>query len=174
MAMTSSSGTWLSAMSSKSSELMGPVSVATFFGGSASETKCGSTSYSTLMARMASFDRAFIHRSDADDFVARPENLRAGLLNDLDRFHAGHLLGGTGVDADDLGVRVGAAQNASRQQALRVVVVGIFRAAGGLRWAIDAIDLLAQQRTCRRIGPTVLAHDCFPPDCASATARMPS
>ncbi len=54
IAMTSSSGTWLSCMSSKSSRLIGPLSVAMFLGGSASETKCGSTSYSTLMARTAS------------------------------------------------------------------------------------------------------------------------
>ena len=139
-AMTCSSGTWLSSMSSKSSWLMGPVLAAMFFGGSASETKCGSTSYCTLMARTASSAVDFVDGGDADHFVARPENLRARLLNDLDRLYARHLLGRAGVDAGDARMRVRTAQDLAREQAVGVVVVGVLGAAGGLHRAIDARD----------------------------------
>ena len=86
------------------------------------------------------FGGAFIDSGDSDDFVASPENLHAWALDDFDRFHARHFFRGAGINADDFGVGVRTAQDFAGQQSLRVVVVGIFRAAGGLGGAIDAIN----------------------------------
>src|SRR5664280_604246 len=141
-------------MSSKSSRLIGPSLTAIFFGGSASETKWGSTSYCT--------------------FIARPENLGSRRLQYFDCSYACHLLGCAAINAGDARVGVRAAKNLSRKQALGVVVIGVFRAAGNFHGTVNSRNTLAQQRTGCRIGPLVLAHDTLPSGLvAKATARIP-
>src|SRR5271166_877187 len=142
-------------------------------GGSASETKWGSTSYSTLMARSAS--SAVPSSTAATPTISSPaQKISVPGPWMTSTAYSRHLLGGASVDGGDLGMRVRAAQDFARQQSLGVVVVGIFGSAGRLGWAIDARDAFAQEGPGCRIGPTVLAHDCLPPACASTTARIPS
>ena len=172
--MTSSSGTWFSSSDSKSSWLMGPVVGRDVLRRLGVGDEVRQHLVLDLDGAHGVFGRAFIHRGNADDLVARPEDFRSRLLHDLDGLHAGHLLGGAGIDALDAGMRVGAAHDLARQQPVGVVVVGVLGAAGGLGRAVDARDPLAEQRLGCRIRPRILAHDCLPPACASATARMPS
>ena len=69
----------------------------------------------------------------------------AGDADDGDRLEAGRLPGGRGVDALDLGVGVGAAEDRAVQHPLAVDVVAVFRPAGGLGGAIEPLDSRAEQ-----------------------------
>ncbi len=121
------------------------------------------------------FGGRFIYSGYRSHFIARPEDFRPGGLNDSDGLDAGHFLGGGGVDAGDTRMRIGAAKDLSSEQAVGIVVVGVFGAAGNLYRAVNSRNALAQQRTSRRIGPLVLAHDdLLSCEEASATARIPS
>ena len=86
----------------------------------------------------------FIYGRDSHYFVARPENLRSGRLQYSNCTNPGHLLGSATVDTGDTRVGVRAAKNLPCQQAIGVVVVGIFRAAGNFHGAVDPRDALTQ------------------------------
>ncbi len=75
------------------------------------------------------FGLALGFSDDGGDLVARPLNLLARLLNDLDGFHARHLFGDAQIDADDLGMRVRRAHDLAEEHSGTVDVVSVFRPA---------------------------------------------
>src|SRR5215510_9251216 len=100
----------------------------------------------------------FGFRDDSEYLVTRPLNLRAGVLSDLDGFHARHLFGDTRVNADDLGMRVRRAHDLAKEHTGAVDVVSVFRPARDLVRAVDARDALADVRAFAFFGPFVLSH----------------
>ena len=106
-------------MSSKSSWLTGPL----FVGDLLRRLGVGDEVRQHLVLHLDGADCVFCGRfvdgGNANDFIARPEDFRARLLNDLHRFDAGHLLGCAGIDAGDAGMRVGATQYLAGEQAVR-------------------------------------------------------
>src|SRR5208283_149031 len=96
------------------------------------------------------------------------------LLNNCHRFHAWHFLRSAGVNAADTRVCVWAAKDFAGEQAVGVVVIGVFRTTGDLHRPINSRDALAQQRASRGIGPLIIAHEALLSALASATARIPS
>ena len=61
----------------------------------------------------------------SDDFVARPLNLSAWTLDDLDCFHTRHLLCGVDIDTDNLRVSVRRPDDLSEEHARTINVKGV-------------------------------------------------
>ena len=108
------------------------------------------------------FGGRFVDGGDGNDLIACPEDFRARLLNDLHRLYPGHLLGPAGVNAGDACMGVRGTQDFAGEQAVRVVVVGVFGAAGNFHRTINPRDFFAQQGTACGIGPLVIAHEALP------------
>src|SRR5205814_1256253 len=97
-------------------------------------------------------------RGHTDDLIASPKNLFAGLLNYLDRLHAGHFLSDAGINTDDFCMRVRAAENLAVEQTLRVVVVGVLGASSNLDRTIHARDPFSDQGALFRRRPLIFSH----------------
>src|SRR5215510_16554925 len=125
------------------------------------------------------FSLAFGFSDDGENLVARPMDLLAGLLSDLDGFHARHLLGDARVYADDPGMRVWRAHDLTEKHSGAVDVESVFRPAGDLVRAVDARDALADVSAFVFFGPFVLSHcscllSSISPALASASVRKPA
>src|SRR5215510_16312584 len=104
------------------------------------------------------FSLAFGFSDDGENLVARPMDLLARLLSDLDGFHARHLLGDARVYADDLGMRVRRAHDLAEEHSGAVDVESVFRPARDFVRAVDARDALADVSAFAFFGPFILSH----------------
>src|SRR5262249_1523679 len=104
------------------------------------------------------FGLAFSLGGHDGDFVARPLNLRAGVLNDLDGFHARHLFGDAQINADDLGMRVRRAHDLAEKHSRTVDVESVFRPARNFVGAVKTRDTLADVGAFVFFGPFILSH----------------
>ena len=101
--------------------------------------------------------RGFVDRGHSYDIVARPVNVGAWSLHDMNCFHAGHFLGGTGINTNDLGVRIRTAQHLAIKHARAVHVIGVLRLSGNLGGSIHASDTSADPGYTVGTGPSTAA-----------------